>query len=217
MKLKKTIGELVCILTLLISAIPIVTSDGCHFSDEYYHLYEPYQKAAIYWDGTMETLILASACQSDNLTDIAWVVPILSTTQPNVTVGNISIFNDLVNYFDVFNERFISDGIFSFASLGSKNSVVVLEVKEIDIYDVTILKANSASDLVNWLLENNFKVPKEATNVFKKYVNSENCYFIVNKLDLKNKYKDVVSLIENETIKIDFRTYNPLLNFLNDQ
>ena len=66
---------------------------------EYLHLYEPYQKAVINWDGTTETLILASAVKSDNLTDIAWVVPILSSSMPNVTAGNMSVFEDLVEYF----------------------------------------------------------------------------------------------------------------------
>ena len=217
MKLSKKIAVIAGILTLVLTTMPMVSSDGCHFSNVYYHLYEPYQKAVIYWDGTVETLILASAGKSENLTDMAWVVPILSTTKPNVTAGNMSLFEDLVKYFDDYVVREHGIGYWQIAGVDTGNNVTVLEIKEVDIYDIIILQATDVSDLVDWLLDNDFKVPEEAYDVLDRYVNSDNCYFVVNKIDLKNKHQEVVNLIDNGTITVDFSPSSPSLYWATNQ
>jgi len=218
MKLNKKIAVMAGIMTLAISiASPIVASDGCHFSDFYYHLYEPYQKAVIYWDGTVETLILASAGQSENLTDMAWVVPIISTTMPNVTEGNMSVFEELVKYFDDYYTRMVDDNGWILFGEASGHNVTVLEIKEVDIYDIIILQATDVSDLVNWLENNGFKVSKEAFGVLAEYVDTDNCYFVVNKIDLKNKHQEVMDLIENGTITVGFSPSSPSLGWAINQ
>ena len=44
-------------------------------------------------------MILSSAVRNENLTNITWVVPIISTTKPNISTGNMSVFKKLVEYF----------------------------------------------------------------------------------------------------------------------
>jgi len=199
----KKIVMMAGVFILVLSSFPAISSDGAHFSDVYYHLYEPYQKAVIYWNGTVETMILASAGQAENLTNMAWVIPIISTTQPKVTEGNISVFEDLVDYFGRAPYPIYNDlHWFTKLSYGTSN-VTVLEVKEVAIYDIIILKATNASDLIFWLLENDFLVSEETSLVLDKYVSNDNCYFIVNKIDLTNKYSSVSNLIENGSITID--------------
>jgi hypothetical protein len=207
-KMCKKMAVLAGLMMLVTSiVIPLVAADGWHPSDEYLHLYEPYQKAVIYWDGWTETLILSSAVKSDNLTDIAWVVPILSTTMPNVTAGNMSIFEDLVDYFKTHYYWHYDRWYLDVTHYGNNSGITVLEAKEVDIYDVIILKATNASDLIDWLIDNDFKVPEEATSVIERYVTTGDCYFVVNKIDLKNRYKEVIELIESGKITVDLTQY----------
>jgi len=208
MKLGKKIVTIFGILTLVNTLIASTAiSDGCYFSEEYWHLNEPLQKAIIYWNGTTEILILSSSVRAINLTNIAWIVPIISTTMPNVTTGNISIFKDLVEYFknSGYGDPYIR---ILYGDKDGENNVTILEIKEIDIYDITILKATNTSDLIDWLLENNLKVPEEAYDILEEYVNSENCYFVINKLDLKNRFKDVIEALENGTPRYEIPNYN---------
>src|SRR4030042_5378527 len=200
--MNKKIGKIALmagIMMLVTSTLmPMSSADGMHISDIELHMYEPYQKAVIYWSGMTETMILSSAVRSDNFPDIAWVVPIISTTMPNVTAGNMSIFEELVNYmrsYDYWPYRLNIAGIYSTSDF-AEHGVILLESKEVDIYDIVILKADNASDLINWLLENNFKVPPEAEDILERYVSMDNCYFVVNKIDLNNKHKEVLDQIE---------------------
>jgi len=212
MKTIKTI-KILGILTLVFSFIGSgVLADGWHPSAEFLHLYEPAQKAVIYWDGTMEIMVLSSAVKSDNLTDIAWVVPIISTTKPNVTAGNMSVFEELVDFFGAsywWNTHFRT-----IKQYDSNSNVSVIEISEIDIYDVIIVKATNASDLLDWLVENNLMVPENAHDVIDRYVQMDNCYFIINKIDLKNRFKDVIEQLENGTLHENFREYQRVLHDL---
>ena len=208
---KIVIGMFLIVLIPFMTA-PIANADGWHPSAEFLHLYEPAQKAVIHWDGTTEIMVLSSAVKSKNLTDIAWVVPIISTTKPNVTAGNMSVFEILVDYFGA---SYWWDT--PFRKLGNHDgngNVSVVEICEIDIYDVIIVKATNASDLLDWLVENNLIVPEEAHDVIDRYVQMENCYFIINKIDLKNRFKDVIEQLENGTIPEDIWEYEQVLEDL---
>ena len=184
---------LVCII-LVISflAAPPVLADGWHTSDIYLHLYEPNQKAVISWNGQKETMILSSSVKSDDIANFAWVVPIQSSSKPEVSEGNISIFYDLVNYFNV-----PTPNDFEQTGVAGKGGVTVIETKEIDVYDITILKANNTNDLINWLNENGYKVPNEARPIIEKYVNKNDFYFIANKIDLSNKFNKSIKFLSD--------------------
>ena len=45
------------------------------------------------------------------------------------------------------------------AAGGEYKSIEVIEIKKVDIYDVAVLQATNASEMVNWLNENEFAVP----------------------------------------------------------
>jgi len=168
-------------------------ADGMHLSDYVIHLYEPSQKAVISWDGQTEKIVLASAVKSENISNFAWVVPIQSYTKPEVTAGNMSLFRDLIDYFSKRNDNY---GLKT-AREQSISGVEVVESKEIDIYDVAILKATSADDLISWLNGNGYKVPEDAKPIFDKYVAKGDYYFIANKIDLKNKYEEAMAFVES--------------------
>jgi hypothetical protein len=206
MNLGKKIITLIGIFTLVYFLVTTTAiADGCYFSEEYFRLNEPLQKAVIYWNGETEIMILSSSVRADNLTDFAWIVPIISTTIPNVTAGNISLFEDLVRYFLKPSPR-NPYSIFS-TDNNKMNNVTVIEIKEIDIYDIIIIKASNTTDLTDWLLENNFKIPEESYDILEGYVNQDNCYFVINKIDLKNRFRDVIEDLENGTKPSDIPNY----------
>lgn len=211
---KKT---LVCtvLLTLVITiVVPTTNADGWHPSQEYLHLYEPFQKAVIHWDGVTQTMFLSSAVKSTNLTNIAWVVPILSTTKPEVSAANMSIFEELVDY---FKEPLYWQGshlVLDTSNRKEHSNVTVVESKEIEIYDVVILKATDASDLIEWLTDHEFMVPEDAYEIIREYVQTNNCYFVVNKIDLENRFKDVIEQLENGSTTVDASEYYEVLQSL---
>lgn len=202
----KMIAIMAGLMTLVTAVLtPTASADGWHPSEEFLHLYEPFQKAVIYWTGHVEIMYLSSAVKVENLTNIAWVVPIISTCKPNVTAGNMSIFEELVEFFGPSNWwEYYRGKNDAYHTMGHDN-VTIIEVKEVDIYDVIIVKATNASDLLDWLIVNNLKVPENAFEIINNYVQKDNCYFVINKLDLKNRFSDVLEQIENGAITNESR------------
>ena len=49
--------------------------------------------------------------------------------------------------------------------------------------------------------QNGYKVPEKAKALFDKYTAGGGCYFIANKINLKNKHADVLKFIENVNLK----------------
>jgi hypothetical protein len=183
--------EIFTIITLVFSILaPGVLADGWHPSEEYLHLYEPAQKAVIYWGDGTQILYLSSAARSENITNLAWVVPIISTTVPTITAGNMSIFEKLVDYFKP--DYYPHYAWFQTLDGRENGNVTIIEIKEIDIYDIMVVQATNASDLLDFLKENNLQIPDNAEEVINHYIKQDNCYFVVNKIDLKNRFKDVI-------------------------
>jgi hypothetical protein len=163
-------------------------------SDEERHLYMPNQKAVISWDGLNEEMIISSSVRLDNLTNMAWIIPIQSKNTPKVEAGNISVFEDLVSYFKEPPKKGF-DG-FGFLATGGASGIDVIYSIPVDIYDVTVLKANNADDLINWLNQNNYSTPDDAKPLFEKYVGKGDMYFVANRIDLKNKHAKELGLLD---------------------
>lgn len=67
-------------------------------------------------------------------------------------------------------------------------AVQQIEIKKVDIYDIAILKATNATDLVGWLNGNGYIVPESATSILQEYCDKGDFYFVANKINLTNKY-----------------------------
>jgi len=59
----------------------------------------PEQKAVIFWDGSTEKLILESKISVEDIANVAWVVPIQSSTKPIVETADEQIFYRLADLF----------------------------------------------------------------------------------------------------------------------
>jgi len=174
----------VSFLSLLV-LLAFVQADGWHVSNYQLHMEEPSQKAVIAWDGRVETMLLSSAVKSDNLSNIAWIIPVQSYSKPEVTAGKSGVF-EILDYF--FARARPSTQMVVPSLGGTQAGVQVLETKEIGVYDIAVLKATDSMELLKWLQDNGYVVPPEAKGILDKYVAKGDYYFIANKIDLKNKY-----------------------------
>ena len=175
--------QVLAVMIALISVPALALADGGILPDYYYHVFEPEQKAIIAWDGTTETMLLSTRFTADRLGNMAWIVPIQSTTKPDVAASDMTVFRQFVNYFTPPSTS-RSDLLWSG---GLAKGVDVIETVKVDIYDITILKTSDASALVDWLNGNGYNVPADAVPVIARYV-GENRYFMANKVNLRNKY-----------------------------
>lgn len=169
-------------------------ADGFHVSGADYHLQEPTQKAIIYWNDSTEYMHLSSAVKSSEIQNFAWIVPILSLKKPIVTKGDISLFKDMIQLFDGATLN-ISTGSGFGGMIKAADGISILESKEIDIFDITILQAKNSSTLFQWLITNGYKVDKTIKPILDKYIETKKCYFVINKIDLLNKYSNEVKVI----------------------
>jgi hypothetical protein len=220
----------------------LASADGGVVSDTTQRIFEPSQKAAIFWKDGNETLILSTKIRTENATNMAWLIPVPSKTKPEVESSDIGIFWSLSGLFAerwegvgwgeigaliclgiplalgilllisailvrkrrrlfiillvlaiiflffllIFGFMFFYLGSLSPGGVGS--GVELLEIKKVDIYDVAVLKATNATALVKWLNGNGYAVPESATSIIQEYCDKENFYFVVNKINLTNKY-----------------------------
>ncbi len=184
-------GKIFLILLTVICLIHIALADGCVFVPDYYeHVYLPSQKAAIFWDGINETMILSTRIGTENLTNLAWIIPLPSKIKPEVEKGDIHIFYDLADLFTPRREKGGWD-ILGVAHIQEKGGVQVIEEKKVDIHDITILKATNASALVDWLNRHGYIVPETSVSILQEYCNKKDFYFIANKINLANKYENL--------------------------
>ncbi|NIO22616.1 MAG: DUF2330 domain-containing protein [Candidatus Aenigmarchaeota archaeon] len=171
-------------------------ADGAIFNSYETYVVYPTQKAAIIWDGNKETMILSTRFITEELVDFAWVIPITSTSKPEVSEGDIEVFYKIKKLLEppkrIVFLPIISGGL----------EVEVIEEKKVDIYDIAILKATDAEALVNWLNENGYVTPQTTIPTLQYYTNQENFYFIANKINLSNKYGNI-RITSNEIICFD--------------
>jgi hypothetical protein len=171
------------VLLVLLAGLPSpVHADGAYFSDLQQHLIEPEQKAVVVWDGQTETLLVSSTVRTEETTDLArlaWVLPLTSTVQPEVAAGDLRVFATLVAFFAPEHE---------YGTVGAAaDAVTVLERKQIDLYDIAVLKAADAHALLAWLHTNGFAVPATAVPVLQASIQGEHGYFVANRIDPRSR------------------------------
>jgi hypothetical protein len=159
-------------------------------------------------------MLLTFAISSEDIQNFAWIVPIISKTKPIVTAGDIQVIKDTVKYFDDAKDAPDGDETVSSGKGGGGAGVEVIETKEIGIYDITILKAENSGVLTEWLKKNGYKIPENAQPVLDSYIKKGNCYFVANKIDLKNKYRKAIAF-EKKRYMDDLKKYDALIADIN--
>ncbi len=143
---------------------------------------EPSQKALIIHDKGMEVLVLQVSYKGD-ISEFAWLVP--TPTKPEVTKVIEPVFHTLhsvtapkvVYWFDADNYIHGWGPAAKFAAAsnamggpGLPPGVKVLEEKQIGAYDIAVLKATAAGDLLKWLKDNGYQVTPEIGPVLGDYI-----------------------------------------------
>lgn len=188
MEMKQKIVFAVLIVGFIaMSATSIVSADGGFFvpqgSEE---MYQPSQRAVIFYDDGIEDLILQTEYE-DGADDFAWVVPV--PDYPEVDEADAKIFEVLHSltlssnrhseFRDHNDQETLSAG-------GGPHGVKLWERKKVGIYGVSILSATDPSALIEWLNENGYKFPEEAKEIVDFYI-AKDWYFVAMRLEAEEQ------------------------------
>ena len=144
------------------------------------YIWETDQKAVIFYEDGMQTMVL-SVSYEGNAEDFAWIVP--TPTRPEVTKSSDELFTSLHELTAVeygYENYSRSVGLGDFSGVYAPQ-VRVVETKTIDYYDVAVLEATNASALKDWLNDNGYQYPDHGTYILKNYIDN-GWYFTAVKL-----------------------------------
>ncbi|MFZ5955224.1 MAG: DUF2330 domain-containing protein [Nanoarchaeota archaeon] len=174
---------LIISLLLLLQIIPLMKADGGYFPKPGYWVMPGQQKAIIFYENNVETLIVTSDFRGD-AKDLVWVIP--TPSKPEISKANEEIFSNIEQLtrpvYDngIYTTRYALDEAMSGAKIDSR-TVSVLSSQKVDYYDVVTLSASNSKDLVKWFNENGYQYPEEYSYVLDYYIN-KGWYFTVAKV-----------------------------------
>lgn len=179
------------VVALALMAAPAVRADGAFFSKVADRLSGPDQKAIVCWDGTRETLLLASKVKGERVEDVmqaAWVVPLPGSEKPKVGPGKLDAFVSLIGYFEE-KGGWTEDDEAQAGIPGGAISPAVRELERfaVDMFDVAVLDATDADALLAWLGKNGYRVPAAAKGVLADCIAGGTRYFVANRIDFSSK------------------------------
>ena len=137
---------------------------------------EPTQKAILVHFNGKERLILQVSYRGD-VSEFAWLVP--TPSQPEVSKPDWPVFHELhrataprIRYW-LEADRLLQSGMMAGRG-GAKSAappqVEVLERKQVGFYDIAVLRARDAQDLVTWLRTNQYAVTPKLSEVLADYI-----------------------------------------------
>lgn len=198
------------ILTLFALILPqLVMADGMLMPPPRYWIQETAQKAAIFYDDGVETMVVSITFQGD-AEDFGWIIP--APSMPTITKGSDELFTSLEEltgtYYSYDDDRFDAIGL----EAGIKqNAVTVIETKQIEYYEVTTLAATDKDALTTWLNENGYSYPSSASYILNSYIDN-GWYFVAMKIDTESlEWSNVAQRLKNGhavPIAISFETEN---------
>lgn len=178
---------IISIFTLLFTSF--LYADGVMISNGYTK--ESEQEGIIIHEKGKETLFLRVQFHGEPK-DFAWIIP--TPSKPEVDKAPEEIFeslHELLAPYPIFSK--IGMGMSMMAS--SIDGVNIIESKEVGIYNVTVLSADTPNALSNWLREEEFPVPDGAEDIFSDYVNKK-WFFVAIKINAQKLTKEEKNKIE---------------------
>lgn len=176
---KKVIFLVVCLLLLTPASI---LADGMIIPPPDKWIQETEQKAVIFHDEGVETLVISITFQGD-ANDFGWVIPV--PARPDVSKGSDELFTSLevlTGYSYSYNEKYIGLGV---SGIREADEVTIIETKKIDYYDVTVLSSTNEDALVDWLNDNGYDFPSSASYILDSYIENE-WYFVAMRINPKS-------------------------------
>jgi len=179
---------------------------------------EPFQKALIIYDKDMEHLVLQVSYKG-NASEFVWLVP--TPSRPQVSKVDSPIFHWLHNatapkikyWFDADQKirGFYHGG--KAATLGAPGGldVRVLEEKQVGVYDIAVLRAGDADDLLQWLRQNGYQITPKLIPVVSDYIRRG---WVFTAMRINTGYQDRATQRLREgvlqSLKFKFRTSEPI-------
>lgn len=140
---------------------------------------EPEQKAIIFHHAGREDMVIQVKYEGP-AEEFGWLIPVPS--YPEVRKGSMDCFYELSKLSQLAIRR---DFSFSNRMPGRRgpDSVEVLQVQTVGTYDLTVLAADDATKLEDWLKTNAFVFPRSLRNVLGGYIKKK-WYFVLVRIDL---------------------------------
>lgn len=150
-------------------------------------IYEPLNatEAFVYFDGEMQTVVMVPEFKGD-AEDFGIVYP--TPAKPIIEEGNADLFvelNDLTNPELPIMMFAADDTAVDMSAVRNESTVEVVEVKEVGDYTATVLKAEKADDLVEWLEDNGYEYSDLDEDKFDYYVDQTGYYFVALKVNIE--------------------------------
>ncbi|MBU0597469.1 DUF2330 domain-containing protein [Patescibacteria group bacterium] len=160
----------------------LAMADGMMIPPQDYWIQETDQRAVIFHDKGIETMVLSVAFEGD-ADDFGWIVPVPG--KPIVEKGSNELFTsleELTGYTSNYNSRSPYIGAMYEEDV---SGVTVIETKKIDYYDVTILSSTDKDSLTEWLKERDYNFPSSASYILNSYIENE-WYFVAMRINTEN-------------------------------
>lgn len=199
------------ILSILFLSLPILTSaDGMVLPPPDRYVYETGQKAVIFYEKGVETLVLSTSFKGD-ADDFAWVIP--TPQKPEVNKSSDELFSSLEKLTAPQVDYNRPQPLYLGAAGGlEEKSVQIIETKKIDYYDITVLKAGDKEALVKWLNDHEYQFPENSSYILDSYI-TDKWYFTAVKIDASSTSSGVeAQLREGHAIPLQlvFKTDKPV-------
>lgn len=200
------------LLTFVVSLAPVLAqADGAIMPEPGYYMYETAQTAAIFYesDTQTETLVVGMTYQG-TAKEFAWMIP--TPSKPEVERGSRTLFSEISDlmygedYYDY--SYYPTAGVLEEEAVGG--GVTVVEEKQVDYYDVTVLEATSSQDLLDWLNTNGYQFPSEKKYILNDYV-AAGWFFTALKINADSVDKTVAEALRTGQavpVQLTFTTAN---------
>jgi hypothetical protein len=172
-----TVG--VAVLVLPLTAL----ADGVIFPPSDYWMRETDQKAVIFYDKNVETMVISIVFRG-NAENFSWIVP--TPSRPEVEKSTDELFTALEKLtLPQYDYRMMPpySGVAEEGAMGG--GVNVVETKKVEYYDIAVLEADDPEALTKWLKENKYQFPEEGKYLLDDYINNK-WYFTAVKIDTKS-------------------------------
>jgi len=196
----------ISVVAFLISP-QLAAADGGVFPPPDFYLTETDQKAVIVHENNLETIIL-SVNFKGNPKNFGWVIPV--PAKPEVNKSQDELFTALANLTKLATETAPNFGTLGLGEkeAATKPQVEIIETKEIESYDISVVTSEDSNALAKWLSDNNYQVPDTASPILEDYIDNS-WYFIcikINTAKLTTVGKEQLKTGHATPLKIQFES-----------
>jgi len=196
---RKTFLLLFCFVVLSLQADGFLISP---YPSDYFLLSKADQKAFIYYDGRNETLIL-SLDYAGKAKDLAWLIP--TPTQPKVTKAPKDFFQNLGKLLSLYKmDTSLTTG-YGGLPAGKSENVIVIERKQVGIFQIAVLSANDPDALYKWCKQEGYNLPSSTPFIVKPYIDYK-WFFVAVKIEKSSLSGEKTIEASIHPLKIEFET-----------